>query len=111
MHNAMRLHSTVVLKLYLMNYTNVAAPILDSTQLPDMITAVTFLPDGKTCIAGTLGGLCMFYDVDGLKYVNPQVLPWQLQCAHHCGVQSPLRIFKKGHELRQVLDTLLRKPR
>ncbi|KAF2676029.1 WD40 repeat-like protein [Lentithecium fluviatile CBS 122367] len=38
-----------------------------STQLPDMITSVAFTPDGKTCIAGTLGGHCMFYDIDGLK--------------------------------------------
>lgn len=37
-------------------------------QLPDMITSVAFTPDGKTCIAGTLGGLCMFYDTDGLKF-------------------------------------------
>ncbi|PSN66325.1 WD40 repeat-like protein [Corynespora cassiicola Philippines] len=37
------------------------------TQLPDMITAVSFTPDGKTAIAGTLGGLCMFYDTEGLK--------------------------------------------
>lgn len=33
-----------------------------------MITAVSFSPDGKTCIAGTLGGLCMFYETEGLKY-------------------------------------------
>lgn len=38
-----------------------------STTVPDMITAVAFTPDGKTCIAGTLGGLCMFYDTEGLK--------------------------------------------
>ncbi|KAH7139094.1 WD40-repeat-containing domain protein [Dendryphion nanum] len=38
------------------------------SQLPDMITAVAFTPDGKTCIAGTLGGLCMFYETDGLKF-------------------------------------------
>ncbi|KAF2111552.1 WD40-repeat-containing domain protein [Lophiotrema nucula] len=37
-------------------------------QLPDMITAVSFTPDGKTCIAGTLSGLCMFYETEGLKY-------------------------------------------
>ncbi|KAF2659703.1 WD40 repeat-like protein [Lophiostoma macrostomum CBS 122681] len=37
-------------------------------QLPDMITAVSFTPDGKTCIAGTLGGHCMFYETEGLKY-------------------------------------------
>ncbi|KAH9871453.1 hypothetical protein IAQ61_005632 [Plenodomus lingam] len=39
-----------------------------STTAPDMITAVSFTPDGKTCIAGTLGGLCMFYDTEGLKW-------------------------------------------
>lgn len=33
-----------------------------------MITSVAFTPDGKTCIAGTLGGLCMFYDTEGLKH-------------------------------------------
>jgi WD40 repeat protein len=37
-------------------------------QLPDMITAVSFTPDGKTCIAGTLSGLCLFYETEGLKY-------------------------------------------
>ncbi|KAL6709064.1 hypothetical protein ACN47E_001880 [Coniothyrium glycines] len=36
--------------------------------VPDMVTAVSFTPDGKTCIAGTLGGLCMFYDTEGLKW-------------------------------------------
>ncbi|KAF2632894.1 WD40 repeat-like protein [Macroventuria anomochaeta] len=39
-----------------------------SASVPDMITAVTFSPDGKTCIAGTLGGLCNFYDTEGLKW-------------------------------------------
>lgn len=34
----------------------------------DMVTAVTFSPDGKTCIAGTLGGLCNFYETEGLKW-------------------------------------------
>lgn len=33
-----------------------------------MITAVAFSPDGKTCIAGTLNGLCNFYDTEGLKW-------------------------------------------
>ncbi|KAI9713534.1 MAG: hypothetical protein M1820_000916 [Bogoriella megaspora] len=37
-------------------------------QLPDMITAVAFTPDGKTAIAGCLSGLCLFYDTEGLKY-------------------------------------------
>lgn len=36
--------------------------------MPDFITAVTFSPDGKTCIAGCLNGLCLFYETDGLKY-------------------------------------------
>ena len=39
-----------------------------SVSVPDMITAVTFSPDGKTCIAGTLSGLCNFYDTEGLKW-------------------------------------------
>lgn len=39
-----------------------------SVTVPDMITAVAFTPDGKTCIAGTLGGLCMFYDTEKLKW-------------------------------------------
>lgn len=33
-----------------------------------MITAVAFTPDGKTAIAGTLNGLCHFYETEGLKY-------------------------------------------
>ena len=37
-------------------------------QLSDLITAVAFTPDGKTAIAGTLGGLLLFYDTEGLKY-------------------------------------------
>lgn len=39
-----------------------------SNQLTDLITAVTFTPDGKTAIAGCLSGLCLFYETDGLKY-------------------------------------------
>ncbi|KAJ4320105.1 hypothetical protein N0V94_003575 [Neodidymelliopsis sp. IMI 364377] len=39
-----------------------------SASVPDMITAVAFTPDGKTCIAGTLGGLCNFYDTEGLRW-------------------------------------------
>ncbi|TKA51408.1 hypothetical protein B0A49_12450, partial [Cryomyces minteri] len=38
------------------------------SQLPDMITAVSFTPDGKTAIAGCLTGLCLFYETEGLKY-------------------------------------------
>ncbi|KAF2198162.1 WD40 repeat-like protein [Delitschia confertaspora ATCC 74209] len=38
------------------------------TALPDMITAVSFTPDGRTCIAGTLSGLCLFYETEQLKY-------------------------------------------
>lgn len=33
----------------------------------DMVTAVAFTPDGKTCIAGCLNGLCLFYDTEKLK--------------------------------------------
>lgn len=38
------------------------------SQLPDLITAVAFAPDGKTAIAGSLNGLCMFYETEGLKF-------------------------------------------
>ncbi|KAI0541847.1 WD40-repeat-containing domain protein [Xylaria digitata] len=41
-----------------------------SSQLTDIITAVGFSPDGKTAIAGTLHGFCMFYETEGLKYLN-----------------------------------------
>lgn len=37
-------------------------------QVPDLITAVAFTPDGKTAIAGCLNGLCLFYETEGLKY-------------------------------------------
>lgn len=37
-------------------------------QLPELITAVAFAPDGKTAIAGCLNGLCLFYETEGLKY-------------------------------------------
>lgn len=37
-------------------------------QLPEMITAVAFTPDGKYAMAGCLTGLCMFYETEGLKY-------------------------------------------
>ncbi|KAL8662628.1 MAG: hypothetical protein Q9202_004586 [Teloschistes flavicans] len=39
-------------------------------QLPDLITAVAFAPDGKTAIAGCLNGLCLFYETEGLKYAT-----------------------------------------
>lgn len=35
--------------------------------VPDMVTAVAFTPDGRTCIAGCLNGLCLFYNTDKLK--------------------------------------------
>ena len=38
------------------------------SQVPDLITAVAFGPDGKTAIAGCLNGLCLFYETEGLKY-------------------------------------------
>lgn len=36
-------------------------------QVPDMVTAVAFTPDGKTCVAGCLNGMCILYDTEGLK--------------------------------------------
>jgi WD40 repeat protein len=35
--------------------------------LPDMITAVAFTPDGRHVIAGCLNGLCVIYETNGLK--------------------------------------------
>lgn len=39
-----------------------------AAQVPDMITAVAFTPDGKSAMAGCLGGLCMFFETEGLRY-------------------------------------------
>jgi len=41
-------------------------------ELPDLITAVAFTPDGRMAIAGCLSGLCLFYETEGLRY-NTQV--------------------------------------
>ncbi|KAI1419559.1 WD40-repeat-containing domain protein [Xylaria sp. FL1777] len=41
-----------------------------SSQLTDIITAVGFSPDGKTAIAGSFHGFCMFYETEGLKYLS-----------------------------------------
>lgn len=38
------------------------------SQLPDLITAVAFSPDGKIAIAGCLKGQCLLYETEGLKY-------------------------------------------
>src|SRR5947209_5783205 len=37
-------------------------------ELPDLITAVSFSPDGRIAIAGCLNGLCIFYETEGLRY-------------------------------------------
>ena len=37
-------------------------------ELPDLITAVAFTPDGRMAIAGCLNGLCLFYETEGLHY-------------------------------------------
>jgi len=41
-----------------------------TAQLPEVITAVAFTPDGKTALAGTISGVCHTFDVPGLKPVN-----------------------------------------
>ena len=41
-------------------------------EVPDLITAVAFTPDGRMAIAGCLSGLCIFYETEGLRY-NTQV--------------------------------------
>ena len=40
------------------------------TQLSDLITAVAFSPDGKTSIAGCLGGSCQFFSTEGMKSLS-----------------------------------------
>ncbi|KAL9056769.1 MAG: hypothetical protein Q9162_002740 [Coniocarpon cinnabarinum] len=37
-------------------------------QAPEMITSVAFSPDGKQAMAGTLSGLCLFYETESLRY-------------------------------------------
>lgn len=37
-------------------------------ELADLITAVAFTPDGRTAIAGSFTGLCLFYETEGLRY-------------------------------------------
>lgn len=36
--------------------------------VPDLITAVGFTPDGDVSIAGCFGGQCLFYETDGLHF-------------------------------------------
>ena len=38
------------------------------SQLPDLITAVAFSPDGKIAMAGCLKGQCLLYETEGLRY-------------------------------------------
>lgn len=38
------------------------------SQLPDLITAVAFSPDGTIAMAGCLKGQCLLYETEGLKY-------------------------------------------
>ena len=40
------------------------------TQLSDLVTAVAFSPDGKTSIAGCLGGSCQFYSTESMKFLT-----------------------------------------
>ncbi|ODQ65240.1 WD40 repeat-like protein [Nadsonia fulvescens var. elongata DSM 6958] len=39
-------------------------------EVPDLITALSFTPDGETAIVGCLRGQCLFYESNGLKYLN-----------------------------------------
>lgn len=40
------------------------------TQLPELITCVSFTTDGKLAIAGTFVGLCLFFEVHDLSFVT-----------------------------------------
>ena len=37
-------------------------------ELPELITAAAFTPDGKYVVVGTFVGLCLFYETDNLRY-------------------------------------------
>lgn len=37
-------------------------------ELPELVTAVSFSPDGRLAIAGTFTGMCLFYETEGLRY-------------------------------------------
>lgn len=39
-----------------------------AANVPEMVTAVAFTPDGKYAVAGCFNGLCMFFETEGLKY-------------------------------------------
>lgn len=47
-------------------------------QTNEMITAVAFTPDGKTAIAGSVSGSCLFYETEGMKYQSQT----QVKSAH-----------------------------
>ena len=41
--------------------------VLDWVQLPELISAATFTPNGKLAVVGLLNGQCVFYRTDGLR--------------------------------------------
>lgn len=55
-------------------------------QLPEMITAVAFTPDGRHAIAGCADGSCLFYETEGLRY-QTQVRVKSAQSKHAKGAK------------------------
>ncbi|KAF2156620.1 WD40 repeat-like protein, partial [Myriangium duriaei CBS 260.36] len=56
------------------------------SQLPNMITAVSFTPDGKHAIAGCSDGSCLFYETEGMRY-QTQVRVKSAQSKHAQGAK------------------------
>ncbi|GAM88898.1 hypothetical protein ANO11243_069320 [Dothideomycetidae sp. 11243] len=56
------------------------------TQLPNMITAVSFTPEGKAAIVGCADGSCLFYETEGLRY-HTQVKVKSAQSKHEKGAK------------------------
>ncbi|TGJ79150.1 hypothetical protein E0Z10_g9606, partial [Xylaria hypoxylon] len=69
-----------------------------SSQLTDIITAVGFSPDGKTAIAGSLHGFCMFYETEGLNNVKLLVTSNDSRIRIYNMADNTLEAKLRGHE-------------
>lgn len=74
-----------------------------AAQMQDMITAVAFTPDGKYAIAGCLGGACLFYEADGMKY-HSQV---QVRSSGQNGKSSKITGIQPHHDSRGDIKLLI----
>jgi WD40 repeat protein len=79
-------------------------------QCPEIITAVSFTPDGKTAIAGTVNGICLFYETEKLKYQSQM----NVRSAHGknargskiCSIQTmTVPCDKEGGEVKLLISS------